>query len=44
MSGDLEDVKLDSETDLEPEVNLIFFIFCVHVRTISRSLWACVGR
>lgn len=25
MSGDLEDVKLDSETDLEPEVLKILF-------------------
>ena len=31
MSGDLEDVKLDSETDLEPEVSLkLFLCACLH--------------
>ena len=48
MSGDLEDIKLDSETDIEPEVKLFETCFCaclLHLGRFKKKIvWACIGR
>ena len=36
MSGDLEDIKLDSETDIEPEVKLFETCFCACLLHLGR--------
>jgi hypothetical protein len=40
MSGDLEDVKLDSETDIEPEVKLFFSV--TETLTVCKKLYGRV--
>ena len=45
MSGDLEDIKLDSETDIEPEVKLFETCFCaclLHLGRLKKKLYGRV--